>query len=184
MNPEDDVIDRIDELVNESLAKSWDEKSGYDNNIHQDTCGHCGGDWHGLQQGSCPGSTFIGPRRPPTEWVLTVGGQAERESGYSLDALQALRQTIWPNPLFPRRVQWRNDDPPPYADGGYIPAEGALWVIPDDPWVIPDDPFDPTSWELVRAVMADISDSVGIFQQNVAAQQRALPNRNRRNRNR
>lgn len=68
MNPEDDVIDRIDTLVNESLAKSWDEISGYDNNINQESCGHCGLDWHGLPQGGCPGSTFIGPR-PPNVWA-------------------------------------------------------------------------------------------------------------------
>ena len=30
VNPEDDVIDRIDELVTESLTKPWDQISGYE----------------------------------------------------------------------------------------------------------------------------------------------------------
>lgn len=48
VNPEDDVIDRIDELVTESLSKPWDQISGYDNDINQESCGHCGRAWHGL----------------------------------------------------------------------------------------------------------------------------------------
>lgn len=62
VNPEDDVIDRIDELVTESLSKPWDQISGYDNDINQESCGHCGRAWHGLPLGVCPGATFIGRR--------------------------------------------------------------------------------------------------------------------------
>jgi hypothetical protein len=43
-NPEDGVIDVIDQLVNEQLRQ---ESSGYDHNINQDRCTLCGGDWHG-----------------------------------------------------------------------------------------------------------------------------------------
>lgn len=74
MNPEDDVIDRIDELVTESLTKPWDQISGYDNDINQESCGHCGRAWHGLPQGVCPGATFIGPRRPTALEQYTIDG--------------------------------------------------------------------------------------------------------------
>jgi hypothetical protein len=43
-NPEDAVLDLIDQLVNEQLEQ---ESSGYDHNINQDRCALCGGDWHG-----------------------------------------------------------------------------------------------------------------------------------------
>jgi hypothetical protein len=81
----DDIIDRIDELVDEQLA-NYHNRSGYDHNINQDKCWHCGGEWHGLaitqkimamkstrtyDEGYkyadddspviCPGSEFIGP---------------------------------------------------------------------------------------------------------------------------
>lgn len=80
-----DIIDRIDELVDAQLA-NYDNRSGYDRNINQDKCWHCGGEWHGLaitqkiltMRASrmysedykyadddspviCPGSDFIGP---------------------------------------------------------------------------------------------------------------------------
>ncbi|SHU54488.1 hypothetical protein [Mycobacteroides abscessus] len=78
-----DIIDAIDALVDEQLEQ---ERSGYDHNINQVNCPHCGRDWHGLpitqaiermralgqydekydatQDDSpilCPGSEFIGP---------------------------------------------------------------------------------------------------------------------------
>lgn len=80
-----DIIDRIDELVDEQLD-NYRDRSGYDHNVGQDTCWHCGRHWHGLaiteaidrmyQIGRyepeyihaddnspvlCPGSEFIGP---------------------------------------------------------------------------------------------------------------------------
>lgn len=39
------IIDRIDELVEQQLQQ---EASGYDHNINQEKCWHCGRDWHGL----------------------------------------------------------------------------------------------------------------------------------------
>ncbi|NDK91745.1 hypothetical protein GYA93_19520 [Gordonia desulfuricans] len=89
------MLDDIDRLVDEQLAQ---ESSGYDHNVNQPRCWHCGRDWHGMPLTSrieylrmvaavgysvdrelaeyraeeddsellCPGSTFIGPRRPTT----------------------------------------------------------------------------------------------------------------------
>lgn len=59
-NPEQDVIDAIDALVDAQLAQ---EASGYDHNINQPTCPHpgCGWEWHGLPIAGCPGSTHEGP---------------------------------------------------------------------------------------------------------------------------
>ena len=110
-NSEDDVIDRIDALVNESLSKSWDDISGYDNDINQPKC-RCGGDWHGLPTRRCPGTDTEGPIRPTGGWQVTVGGGDS--DGYTIDALQDARQgfarrsaqdafleaiTGWPNPM-------------------------------------------------------------------------------------
>ncbi|WP_100482419.1 hypothetical protein [Mycobacteroides abscessus] len=55
-NPEADVVDAIAALVDEQLQQ---EASGYDHNINQDSCPKCGGPWHGLVRGSCPGATGI-----------------------------------------------------------------------------------------------------------------------------
>lgn len=40
-----DIVDRIDELVDDQLQQ---EASGWDHNINQDKCWHCGRAWHGL----------------------------------------------------------------------------------------------------------------------------------------
>lgn len=80
-----DIVDVIDELVDEQLS-NYSNRSGYDHNVNQEKCWHCGEEWHGLAitsrmkqmriQGHidegyrydqdeseviCPGSTFIGP---------------------------------------------------------------------------------------------------------------------------
>lgn len=44
-NPEQDVLDEIDALVNDQLHH---EASGYDHNINQERCHLCGRPWHGL----------------------------------------------------------------------------------------------------------------------------------------
>jgi len=89
-----DIIDAIDALVDEQLAQ---ESSGYDHNINQPKCWHCGRDWHGMpiiervermrrlgwfdesyrvaEDDSpmlCRGSDFIGPQPWPADapWVL------------------------------------------------------------------------------------------------------------------
>lgn len=80
-----DIVDEIDALVDEQLS-GYHDRSGYDYNVSQQKCWHCGREWHGLQittrmegmrrvrwydenyrfeeddsQILCPGSHFIGP---------------------------------------------------------------------------------------------------------------------------
>jgi hypothetical protein len=43
--PEQHVLDRIEELVNEQVTRT---RSGYDHNINQEHCPVCGRNWHGL----------------------------------------------------------------------------------------------------------------------------------------
>lgn len=59
-NPEQDVLDEIDRLVDAQLAQ---EPSGYDHNINQPRCPHpgCPREWHGLPVDGCPGSAAEGP---------------------------------------------------------------------------------------------------------------------------
>lgn len=82
-----DIIDEIDALVDEQLS-AYDSRSGYDHNVNQERCWHCGREWHGLKitarmermaaqvaydedyryadddsEVLCPGSGFIGPTR-------------------------------------------------------------------------------------------------------------------------
>lgn len=82
-----DIIDKIDALVDEQLS-AYDSRSGYDHNVNQERCWHCGREWHGLKitarmesmaaqvaydedyryadddsEVLCPGSGFIGPIR-------------------------------------------------------------------------------------------------------------------------
>lgn len=44
----DKIIDEIDALVDEQLS-GYSERSGYDYNVNQQKCWHCGEDWHGLK---------------------------------------------------------------------------------------------------------------------------------------
>ena len=136
VNPEDDVIDRIDELVTESLAKPWDQISGYDNDINQESCGHCGRAWHGLPLGVCPGATFIGPRRPtgapwqvpdladvfdPEPWRV-LGDTARRAMEAISESIGVLQVTRWlapdePEPPTPqqRALPRPSSTPPMWA---------------------------------------------------------------------
>lgn len=86
-----DIIDDIDALVDEQMD-GYDNRSGYDHNVNQDRCWHCGEDWHGLtiteemrrmrrwgevdagyryaedeSPVRCPGSEFIGPWATPRQ---------------------------------------------------------------------------------------------------------------------
>lgn len=42
-----DIIDDIDALVDWQLDQ-YDNRSGYDHNVHQVDCWHCGREWHGM----------------------------------------------------------------------------------------------------------------------------------------
>ena len=90
-----DIVDEIDALVDEQLS-GYHGRSGYDYNVNQQKCWHCGREWHGLQittrmegmrrvrwydenyrhadddsQILCPGSHFIGPwaTRSQLAWI-------------------------------------------------------------------------------------------------------------------
>lgn len=90
-----DIVDDIDALVDEQLQQ---ERSGYDHNVNQELCPHCGRHWHGLPLTAevammyaagiydptysvdsddspvvCPGSTFIGPLPPDDVSAVRVG---------------------------------------------------------------------------------------------------------------
>ncbi|QGF20199.1 hypothetical protein SEA_SIXAMA_20 [Gordonia phage Sixama] len=71
-NPEDSVLDAIDELVEEQLQQ---ESSGYDHNINQPECPHkgCAHGWHGIPSALCPGSLVEGPLRPPPPRLRDLG---------------------------------------------------------------------------------------------------------------
>ena len=91
-----DIIDKIDALVDEQLS-AYDSRSGYDHNVNQERCCHCGREWHGLKitarmesmaaqvaydedyryadddsEVLCPGSSFIGPTRPAVPKTLAI----------------------------------------------------------------------------------------------------------------
>ncbi|WP_280412637.1 hypothetical protein [Nocardia asiatica] len=82
-----DIVDEIDQLVDTQLQQT---PSGYDFNVNQENCRHCGGEWHGLKITQrmrdmrrrgvydeeyryadddstvlCPGSTYEGEFTPP-----------------------------------------------------------------------------------------------------------------------
>lgn len=91
-----DIIDEIGALVDEQLS-GYRDRSGYEYNVNQDRCHHCGREWHGLKitariesmaahvsydedyryadddsEVLCPGSSFIGP------WATKLQIQAIR----------------------------------------------------------------------------------------------------------
>lgn len=59
MSADNDVIDRIDALVDEQLEQ-YPNRTGYDFNAGIEHC-RCGFEWHGLPSGGCPGSAVEGP---------------------------------------------------------------------------------------------------------------------------
>lgn len=61
-----DIIGRIDELVDDQLQQ---ERSGYDHNLNQEKCWHCGRDWHGL---------------PITERIAEMYARRTYDEAYSL----------------------------------------------------------------------------------------------------
>ena len=61
-----DIIDRIGELVDQQLEQ---ERSGYDHNVNQVKCWHCGRDWHGL---------------PITERIAEMYARRTYDEAYSL----------------------------------------------------------------------------------------------------
>ncbi|QEM41490.1 hypothetical protein SEA_FORZA_21 [Gordonia phage Forza] len=73
-NPEDHVLDAINELVDEQLQQ---EASGYDHNLNQPKCPNCHDAWHGLPRLGCDGALAKtknkpGVSAPPGRVVATV----------------------------------------------------------------------------------------------------------------
>lgn len=85
INPEQAVIDRIDELVNEQLA-GYESRSGYDYNVGVATCERCGDDWHGLANAYCPGPFG-------TDEQVSAEQARERENG--LADITTLQSMMW-----------------------------------------------------------------------------------------
>lgn len=61
MNAEQSVLDAIAELEATDVLVDWQlsrhaQRSGYDFNVNQASCPLCLSDWHGLDNGYCPGS--------------------------------------------------------------------------------------------------------------------------------
>jgi hypothetical protein len=81
-NPEDRIIDRIDQLVNEQLAPGPLDDYNADRYVK---CTRCGSDWHGLPESGCPGSDVEGPVKPA---VYVDQVESVR---YTLSDLMALR---------------------------------------------------------------------------------------------
>ncbi|WP_182357759.1 hypothetical protein [Tomitella gaofuii] len=117
--------EEIDALVDAQLAQ---EPSGYDNNLGQPECPHCGDDFHGLavtermlQMRSfgevdpdyrydedtsrviCPGSLFIGPPPPPPHSTFTTRPTEAIAvgGGYTLSRLQRMRDALQPSQVHP-----------------------------------------------------------------------------------
>lgn len=143
-----DIIDRIDELVDDQLA-NYDSRSGYDHNINQDKCGHCGGDWHGLAITQkimamrvtrsynedygyaaddspiiCPGSDFIGPlskRAETAPWISELI-DATNEYVAEVAGFLGIPAMVWP----------MGETASTSATVSFTPPlPGALWVLPD-----------------------------------------------------
>ncbi len=79
-NPEQDVLDAIDELVDEQLAAGPTDDY---NRPYGEKCPQCGGSWHGLRRGDCPGATGIAGDPHGGETRPLVAGRADDGGVYS-----------------------------------------------------------------------------------------------------
>lgn len=138
MNPEQSVIDEIDRLVDESLAKPWCERSGYDNDINQPEC-RCGTDWHGLPKGGCPGSDAEGPVHRPRPFAgmpyrYANGGVVdEGPNGDLPDAIEAFQAVVqmWGSDI---RIRLEASIERMCRQMDSVRAVFGYWQIPDDPF--------------------------------------------------
>lgn len=116
----DGIIDQIDLLVDEQLAK-YEDRSGYDHNVGQDNCHHCNRPYHGLRvterieqmrimgtydesyryaedksETLCEGSTFIGPmKHPPVPNMNTLHQWITQLWDMSWNSLTSSYGTSW-----------------------------------------------------------------------------------------
>ena len=79
-NPEADVLDAIDELVDEQIAAGPQGEYYWTSDAIYEPCRWCGNEFHGLPKYRCPGSTAQGPLPSPIGAVPhsgeIVGGPA------------------------------------------------------------------------------------------------------------
>ena len=83
VNPEQAVIDVIDELVDESLAPG--PVDDYSVNRY-DRCDLCRNDWHGLPSGGCPGAYAT-----EAEVEEYRSAPSAHSGGYTLADIEAMR---------------------------------------------------------------------------------------------
>lgn len=91
-----DIVDEIDALVDEQLKQ---EKSGYDHNVNQERCPHCGRHWHGL---------------PITSRVAAMYAAGEYDMRYSVDgdhSMVVCPGSTAPGPLTPAQQAWSSANP-------------------------------------------------------------------------
>lgn len=155
-NPERDVIDAIDALVDEQLAQ---EASGYDHNLNQPKCELCRGEWHGIPSTMrCPGA------HATPEQVAAFKAMQERNTEEYWRQRQASMSAIATQ--FDRTVLFGGGEVVPQFPrnelGSALPVSiqevfalalrerlrGTGWEISGD------DPFDPTHW------LADVAATV------------------------
>ena len=172
-NPEQPVLDAIDELVDESLSKSWEEISGYDNDIHQPDCPHelCSREWHGLPDGRCPGSAVFGPVKPPIanryrEMAERLATAPYQYAGGGPVETSGLVGVEIGGRVFTGRFECGGAAAFEAARRSINAMAEALSSI----WQIPDDPLNPAAWNFADDFIEATTEPVP-----ETPQQRALP---------
>lgn len=155
-----DIVDDIDALVDEQMA-GYGDRSGYDHNVNQDRCWHCGEDWHGLaiteemrrmrRWGEmdagyryaedespvwCPGSEFIGPWATPRQLGrIRAGWDSPWNRRWELPELPPGFRA---RHAFDFQIGWRDPAPRPAGFTYHLPADvdssdGVEGAVPDGP---------------------------------------------------
>lgn len=135
-----DIIDQIDELVDDSLARENDQPSDYMSGYRDyPECPHCGRHWHGLRitqqiadmyawgrfdedyvaaeddsRVVCEGSDFIGPQRPSPGWTVEIRPSA----GWQIIGTYTERELV----IFQLLAE------------AYGRMNAAVWSLPDFTW--------------------------------------------------
>ncbi|MFF2026580.1 hypothetical protein [Rhodococcus koreensis] len=132
------IIDEIDSLVDAQLEQ---EPSGYDHNINQDRCPHCGRDWHGLKI---------------TERMEEMRRRYHRRSRYFRD----VGEEDYAESVLDPGYRYAEDDSDVICPGsefiGPWATKSQLSVMQawrergtggfSVGWSLPDDPLDPSQW--------------------------------------
>jgi hypothetical protein len=165
--PESAVLDAIDALVDEQLQQ---ESSGYDHNINQDRCAHCGEGWHGLAvkqrmrdiRYMSPGCGCDECRREQDQ-ALAEYDYATDESPIICPGSAFIGPWISARQLQLYRSGAPIEDPVVFSfPGGYAISamagrggaggrsirDGALWRMPDNPLLPGSWSISPGSWSI------------------------------------